>query len=70
MQTETDIPLQYSQREKCWVLPGVFFNEYYCLYPSTKEMHEFSEKYIIPAVQSLARDIGKSLEWRTECKPN
>lgn len=56
-----DTPLQYSSREKCWVLPGAFFLEYFCHHPETRAMSEFTEKYLYPAVANLAAEMDESI---------
>jgi hypothetical protein len=55
-----DTPLQYSRREKCWTLPGCFFREYVCSNPMTKEMSDFVDNCLAPAVRGIIENFEKS----------
>ena len=41
-----------------WLLGSCFQYYYHCIYPLTRQEHEFIEKYLQPAVQNLASEIA------------
>lgn len=53
-----DMPLKHDGTG--WLLGSCFQYYYQCFAPLTREQAEFEDKYLIPAVRSIAADIEKS----------